>query len=148
MQAELDKIFKEKDQNVPMEVIPLNSFPITGVNTAMTTSTATREIPSATSVTALDAVDQLAKAMEDMTLQGAEIKKLQEEIQNLQKLNSTFQASYNTERHKSDKLKQELQQLQKEIVMAKTLSEAKENIWMDICQSVIDIWPLIQIMFE
>jgi hypothetical protein len=32
--------------------------------------------------------------------------------------------------------------------MAKTLSEAKENIWMDICQSVTEIWPLIQIMFE
>jgi hypothetical protein len=32
--------------------------------------------------------------------------------------------------------------------MAKTLSEAKENIWMDIYQSVTEIWPLIQIMFE
>ena len=32
--------------------------------------------------------------------------------------------------------------------MAKTLSEAKENIWMDICQSMTEICPLIQIMFE
>ena len=32
--------------------------------------------------------------------------------------------------------------------MAKTLLEAKENIWMEIYQSVIEIWPLIQIMFE
>jgi hypothetical protein len=32
--------------------------------------------------------------------------------------------------------------------MAKTLSEAKENVCMDICQSVTEIWPLIQIMFE
>ena len=32
--------------------------------------------------------------------------------------------------------------------MAKTLSEAKENIWMDICQSMTNIWPLIQIVFE
>jgi hypothetical protein len=148
MEAELDKLVKEKEKNVPMAVIPLNAVPITGVSTTMTTSTTTGEIPAATSVTTPDAADQLAKAMEDMTLQGAEIRKLQEEIQNLQKLNSTFQASYNTERHKSDKLKQELQQLQKETVMAKTLSEAKENIWMDICQSVTEIWPLIQIMFE
>jgi hypothetical protein len=56
-------------------------------------------------VTVADATDQLEKAMEDMTMQGAEIRKLQEEIQKLQKLNSTFQASYNTKRHKSDKLK-------------------------------------------
>jgi hypothetical protein len=32
--------------------------------------------------------------------------------------------------------------------MAKTLSEAKENIWMDIFQSMIEIWILIQIVFE
>jgi hypothetical protein len=32
--------------------------------------------------------------------------------------------------------------------MAKTLLEAKENIWMDICKSMIDIWPLVHIMFE
>jgi hypothetical protein len=32
--------------------------------------------------------------------------------------------------------------------MAKTLSEAKENIWIDICKSMTDIWPLIHIMFE
>jgi hypothetical protein len=32
--------------------------------------------------------------------------------------------------------------------MAKTLSEAKENIWTDICKSMTEIWPLIQIMFE
>jgi hypothetical protein len=32
--------------------------------------------------------------------------------------------------------------------MAKTLSEAKENIWMDINKSMAEIWPFIQIMFE
>jgi hypothetical protein len=58
-----------------------------------------------------------------------------------------FQSSYNIEMHKSQRLKQELQKLKKETVMAKTLSEAKENIWMDICQSMIEIWPLIQIVF-
>jgi len=83
-----------------------------------------------------------------MTLQGEKIRKLQEEIQNIQMLNSTFQNSSNIERHKSYKLKQELQQLQKETFMAKTLSEAKENIWLDIYQSMTNIWPLIQIMLE
>jgi hypothetical protein len=32
--------------------------------------------------------------------------------------------------------------------MAKTLSEAKENIWMNISKSMTKIWPLIQIVFE
>jgi hypothetical protein len=88
------------------------------------------------------------KSMEDMTLQGEEIKRLQEEVKNLQKLKSMFQASYNTEMHKSQRLTQEIQKLQKETVMAKTLSEAKENIWMDINKSMAEIWPLIQIVFE
>jgi hypothetical protein len=90
MEAELDKLVKEKEQNVPMEVIPLNAVPITGVSTTTTTSTTTGEIPAATSVTAPDAAEKLAKAMEDMTLQGEEIRKLHEEIQNLQKMKSTF----------------------------------------------------------
>ena len=32
--------------------------------------------------------------------------------------------------------------------MVKTLSEAKENIWMDINKSMVEIWPVIQIIFE
>jgi ParB-like chromosome segregation protein Spo0J len=146
MEVELDKLVKEKEQSVPMTVIPLQAVPLTGVSTTSTTTTT--EIPSAIPVTTLDASEKLAKSMEDMTLQGEEIKRLQEEIRNLQKLKSMFQSSYNTEMHKSQRLTQEIQKLQKETVMAKTLSEAKENIWMDIIQSMTEIWPLIQIVFE
>jgi hypothetical protein len=137
MEAELEKLIKEKEQSVPMAVIPLNAVPLTGVSAATTTS-----------VTTTEASEKLAKSMEDMSLQGQEIKRLQDEINNLQKLKATFQSSYNTELHTTQRLKQELQKLQKETVMAKTLSEAKENIWMDICKSMTEIWPLIQIMFE
>jgi len=42
MEAELDKLFKEKEKNVPMVAIPLNAVPITGVSTTTTTSTTTR----------------------------------------------------------------------------------------------------------
>jgi hypothetical protein len=49
--------------------------------------------------------EALAKSMEEMTLQGEEIKKLHHKIENLQKLKSSFQASYNTKRHTSEKLK-------------------------------------------
>jgi hypothetical protein len=86
--------------------------------------------------------------MEEMTIQGEKIERLKQEIENLQKLKSSFQASYNTERHTLEKLKQELQQLQKQTVLGKTLAEAKENIWMDISKSMVEIWPLVQIMFE
>jgi len=47
------------------------------------------------------------------------------------------------EKQKSGKLKQELQQLQKQTVAGKTLVEAKENIWMDISKSINEIWPMV-----
>jgi hypothetical protein len=59
-----------------------------------------------------------------------------------------FQSSYHVEMHKSQRLSQKLQKLQKETFMAKTLSKAKENIWMDINKSMAEIWPFIQIVFE
>jgi hypothetical protein len=148
MEAELERLVKEKEQTEPMEVIPLSAVPLTGVSTVTTSTTTTAELPSAAPVTVLETSEALAKSMEEMTLQGAEIKKLQQEIENLQKLKSSFQASYNTERHTSEKLKQEIQQLQKQTVVGKTLAEAKENIWMDISKSMTEIWPLVQIMFE
>jgi len=125
-----------------MAVIPLDAVPITGIST--TTTTTTTEIPAATT----DASKKLAKSMQDMSLQKKEIKRLQDEIKNLQQLKSTFQSSYNVEMNTTQRLNLELQKLQKETIAAKTLVEAKENIWMDICKSMTEILPLIQIMYE
>ena len=66
-----------------MAVIPLNVVPFIGVSRTTMIATTTWEILATTSVTAPDAAKKLAKAMEDMTLQGEEIKRLQEEINNL-----------------------------------------------------------------
>jgi hypothetical protein len=44
----------------------------------------------------------------DMSLQGQEIKRLQDEINNLWKLKATFQYIYNKEMKKSHRLKKEL----------------------------------------
>jgi hypothetical protein len=145
MEAELERLVKEKEHTMPMEVIPLSAVPLTGVGTMTTSTTNTTELPSATPVTVLETYEILEKSMEEMTIQGAEIKRLKQEIENHHKLKSSFQANYNTERHTSEKLKQELQQLQKQTVLGKTLDE---NIWMDISKSMTEIWPLVKIMFE
>jgi hypothetical protein len=55
MEVEMDKIVKEKEKNVTMAFIPLNSAPIMGVSTTMTASATIGEIPSMTSVTAPNA---------------------------------------------------------------------------------------------
>jgi FtsZ-binding cell division protein ZapB len=148
MEVELERLVKEKEQTIPMEVIPLSAVPLTGVSTTTVSIATTTKLPSVAPVTVLETFETLAKSMEEMTLQGAKIKKLQLEIEKLQNLKSSFQTSYNIERHTLENLKQEIQQLQKQTVMGKTLAEAKKNIWMDISKSINEIWPMVQIMFE
>jgi hypothetical protein len=64
MEAELEKLVKEKEQSKPMEVIPLSVVPLTGVSTTSIT-----EIPLANPLTALEKTVELAKSMEEMNLQ-------------------------------------------------------------------------------
>jgi hypothetical protein len=109
-----------------MAIIPLEAIPLIGVRTIEETTSI--EIPSTISVQVSDASEKLVKSMEDMSLQGEENIKLQEEVKKLQELKSMFQATHHAEMHKSQRLSQQLQQLHKEIVMEKTLAQAKENI--------------------
>jgi hypothetical protein len=143
LEAELEKLVKYKEQSKPMEVIPLSAVPLTGVSTVSVV-----EIPSATPLTALEKIVELAKSMEEMNLQETEISRLKKEIENLQELKSSYQTSYSKEKQTSGQLNQELQQLQKKTVAGKTLAEVKESVWMDITKSMNEIWPMIQIMFE
>jgi hypothetical protein len=78
MEVELEKLLKEKEQSKPMEVIPLSAVPLAGVSTTPAT-----EIPSATPLTALEKIVELAKSMEEMNLQESEIIKLKKEVENL-----------------------------------------------------------------
>jgi hypothetical protein len=108
MEVELEKLLKEKEQSKPMEVIPLSAFPLTGVSTSSAV-----EIPLATPLTALENTLELEKSMEEMNLQETEINRLKKEVENLQELKSSYQTNYSKEKQISDKLIQELQQLQK-----------------------------------
>jgi hypothetical protein len=99
MEVEMERLVKDKEQTTPMEVIPLSAVPLTGVSTVTTSVTTTVELPSATPMEVSGTSEALATSMEKMTLQGKEIKRLEQEIENLQKIKASFQASYNTERH-------------------------------------------------
>ena len=144
----MERLLKEKEKSTPMEVIPLNAVPLDEVNKAVMPTTTIVEISSATPLTALEKTMELSKSVEKMNLQETEINTLKREVENLQELKSSFQTRYNVERQVAEKLKQEIQQLQKQTVASKTLSEAKENIWIDIAKSINEIWPMVQIMFE
>jgi hypothetical protein len=70
MEAELERLLKEKEQETPMEVIPLSAIPLTGVSTTTVSTTTAEKLPSATPLTALEKTVELEKSMEEMTLQG------------------------------------------------------------------------------
>jgi hypothetical protein len=72
------KLIKEKEKSVQMVVIPLEVVPLTGVRIAKANTTT--EIPSSIPMQVPNSFEKLVKSMEDMSLQGEEIKKLQEEI--------------------------------------------------------------------
>jgi hypothetical protein len=60
-----------------MDFIPLNAVPLTTISTTTTTSATTTKIPATIPVIVPDASKKLAKSMEDMTLQGEQIIRLQ-----------------------------------------------------------------------
>jgi hypothetical protein len=74
MEAHMDKLIKKKEQNVQMAMIPLEAVPLIGIKTSEA-STSTK-IPSIIQVQVSDASEKLVKSMEDMSLQGEEIRKL------------------------------------------------------------------------
>ena len=89
----MEKLIKEKEQLKPMEVIPLNSIPISEVIT-----TSVKKVPSDTPMTSLEKTTDLAKSMEKMNLQETEISRLKKDIENLQELKSSFQISLSKEK--------------------------------------------------
>lgn len=91
MEAELERLVKEKEQTTPMEVIPLSAVPLTGVSTTTVATSTTTEIPSATPLTALEKTVELAKSMEEMNLQETQINRLKKEVEILQELKSSYQ---------------------------------------------------------
>jgi hypothetical protein len=143
MEAEMEKLLKEKEQTKTVEGITLSAIPITGLSTATVTT-----VPSSTTEQVPEGTIDLAKSMERMNLQESEISRLKKEVENLQELKTSFQISLAKEKQVNEQMKKELQQLQKQTMAGKTLAEVKELVWTDISKSINEIWPMVQIMFE
>ena len=93
MEAEMEKLVKEKEQPKPMEVIPLSAVPLSGVSIASVI-----EVPSMNTLTYLEKIAEMAKSMEKMNLQETEISRLKKEVENLQELKTSFQTSLSKEK--------------------------------------------------
>jgi hypothetical protein len=80
MEAEMEKLLKEREQMKTVEGITLSAIPIAGSSTATTTVTA---VPTATTEQVPEGTIDLAKSMEKMNLQESEISRLKKEVENL-----------------------------------------------------------------
>ena len=105
MEAEMERLLKEREQAKPMEGIPLSVIPIA---TTMVTF-----VPSATTVPLPEGATDPAKSMERMNLQELEINSIKKELENLQELKTSFQTSLSKEKQVNEQIRKELQQLQK-----------------------------------
>jgi hypothetical protein len=85
MEAEMEKLLKEKEKTKIVEGVTLSAIPIVGLNTATVTS-----VPSATIEQVPEGTTDLAKSMERMNLQESEISRLKKELDNLQELKTSF----------------------------------------------------------
>ena len=63
MEAELERLLKEKEQSTPMEFIPMSVVPLVGVWTTTISTTNTTEIPSTSPLTVLEKTIELEKSM-------------------------------------------------------------------------------------
>jgi hypothetical protein len=147
MEAEMEKLLKEREQMKTVEGITLSAIPIAGLSTATATATAT-VVSSATTEQVPEGTIDLAKSMERMNLQESEISRLNKEVEKLQELKTSFQTSLAKEKQINEQMKKELQQLQKQTMAGRTLAEVKELVWTDISKTINEIWPMVQIMFE
>lgn len=46
------------------------------------------------------------------------------------------------------RLAKKVEELENELLMSQTLAQSKENIWADISQATIEVWPPIKIISE
>jgi hypothetical protein len=81
MEAELERLVKEKEETTSMEVIRQSAVPLTGVST-----TSTIEIPSTTPLIALEKTIELEKSMRKMTCKRQKLADLKRRLRNFRNL--------------------------------------------------------------
>ena len=137
METEMEKLVKEKEKTTEMAIFPLDDVPITSIPTATPKTTGS-----------LGGTEQLAKAMENMTIRTTKIKKLEAEINTLKDLKKRSDNAHEIEIQRAQKQIQKLIRATSEASIGHTIGQAKEIIWTSIIDSINEIQPSIQIILE
>ena len=91
--------------------------------------------------------DELVKAMEQMSIQAVELKKLREQVTSLETSCSLAQIQYKEETRKNQRMVERIRILENDLTLENPLGDIKD-LWTNIIDSINDIWPSIQVIFE
>ena len=83
MESELEKMIKEKEATVKTSKVPLEAVPLAAIPIAQTSTASTA-----------DGAEQRTKAVQNMSIQEEEIKKLQDQVKLLQLQKSNADSSH------------------------------------------------------
>lgn len=121
-----------------MDIIPLVAIMITRAYTSATTSTKGTT----------EGAEELAQAVQNMSIKTGEIKKLNDELRELQHMKSIGDSSHATELNRVKGQVELLWRELKESFIGNKLGLEKEILWEEITESVKDIWPYVKIVFD
>lgn len=83
-----------------------------------------------------------------MQAQEQQNEKLLQKFQTLESQKVKNDTLYVEEMQKSHRQELRVKQLESKSLMADTLAQDKEDVWLDINHSITEVWPSIQIIFE
>ena len=55
---------------------------------------------------------------------------------------------HKNEEQKANRLNEKLKKLEKYLTLEEPMAEAKQQLWSNIIESINDIWPSIQVIYE
>jgi len=93
-------------------------------------------------------VVELVKAMEEMSIQAIEMNRMKEKVASLKISYKLEKIMQKEETQKANRMSERVKASEKELTLEKPLGQAKELLWATIVDSVKDIWPSIQVIFE
>jgi len=86
--------------------------------------------------------------MEDISIQEKNIKRLKEKVASLETDCKLTQSQQREETQKSISMGEKIKVPDEDLTILKPLRQTKEMLWANIINSVNDIWPSIQVIFQ
>lgn len=136
METKMENLIKEKEK-ATKNTTPLEALPITVIPTSISTTTSRGDV-----------VNQLSNAVQNMSFQTEEIKKLQDQVKLLEDHQKKYEIFNATEIQRAQNQIEVWKKSTVEPSIGHTLVHVKEIIWNNIIEEIDEIQPCIQIIFQ